>query len=82
MRLCVLSGQDGDHLGHRERRRRVDGEDIGMGLRGAQHRAVGGTGTLPHVVGEATARGEQREVLDALRGAPDQVHGKSVIVTG
>ena len=43
-----------------------------MCVRRAQHRGVGGAGTLPHVVGEAPARGKQRRVLDALYRAPDE----------
>ena len=68
----VLAGQDGDDRGHRERGGRVEGDDLGMCVRRAQHRGVGGAGTLPHVVGEAPARGKQRRVLDALYRAPDE----------
>ena len=68
----VLAGQDGDDLGHRECGGRVKGDDLGMCMRRAQHRGVGGAGTFPHVVGEAPAHGEQRGVLDALHRAPDE----------
>ena len=68
----LLTGQDGDDLGHRERRARVEGDDLGLCMRRAQHRGVGGAGALPHVVGEAPAPGEQCRVLHAFHRAPDE----------
>ena len=68
----LRAGQDGDDLGHRERRGRVEGDDLGMCMRRAQHRGVGGAGPLPHVVGEAPAPGEQCRVLHAFHRASDE----------
>ena len=68
----LLPGQDGDDLGHRERRGRVEGDDLGMCMRRAQHRGVGGAGPLPHVVGEAPAPDKQCRVLHAFHRAPDE----------
>ena len=52
--------------------RRVEGDDLGVCMRRAQHRGVGGAGPLPHVVGEAPAPGEQCRVLHAFHRAPDE----------
>ena len=68
----VLTGQDRDDPGHRKRRGRVEGDDLGMCMRRAQHRGVGGAGPLPHVVGEAPAPGEQCRVLHAFHRASDE----------
>ena len=68
----LRAGQDGDDLGHRERGGRVEGDDLGMCMRRAQHRGVGGAGPLPHVVGEAPAPGEQCRVLHAFHRASDE----------
>ena len=54
----VLTGQDGDDLGHRECGGRVEGADLGIGERRVQHGGVGGAGSLAHVVSEAPAPGE------------------------
>ena len=45
--------------------------------RRAQHRGVGGAGTLAHVLGEAPAPGEQCCVPDALHRARDETRGGS-----
>ena len=68
----LRAGQDDDDLGHRERGGRVEGDDLGMCMRRAQHRGVGGAGALPHVVGEAPAPGEQCRVLHAFHRASDE----------
>ena len=53
-----------------------------MRMRRAQHRGVGGAGTLTHVVGEAPMPGEQRRVLDALHRAPDEAVSRMDRVSG
>ena len=48
---------------------RVDGDDLRVHMGRTQHGSVGGTGTLPHIIGEASAPGDEGCVLDTLHGA-------------
>ena len=68
----VGAGEHGMHARLPERRRRVDGEQPGVRHRAAQDLGVEHAGQLD-VVDEARGTGEQRQVLAARDGLPDEL---------
>ena len=70
----VGAGEDGDHAGHGACRRRVDGPDVGVGVRAAQDRQVGHARHLD-VVEVAALAGDEARVLDPLDGGAEDVGG-------
>ena len=65
----ILAGQDGNDFGHRACNGRVNGDDFRVHMGSAQYGSVGGAGTLPHIIGEASAPGDKGCVLDTFHGA-------------